>query len=208
MLVRRMEQGLIRHFEGHSSLYIFVTVLFVMGIFFGTFILQSLGYSQQLELNEYVQHFIAEVNKGDIVNPQHGLTQNFLHYFKFMGAIWVLGLSIIGLPVILFMIFLKGVFVGFTVGFLVYQLGWKGVGMSLFSVVPQNLIAIPLLIILSVVSITFSIQLIRHLFGTRTGYRRPNIGKYVAFMVAASLVSLKIALIETYLSPALMRMVS
>jgi stage II sporulation protein M len=208
MLRHRMGQGLNRHIEEHSSLYLFVTVLFMMGIIFGTFTVQSLGYAQQSELYDYFQHYITEVNKGAIVEHQYALAQNFIHYVKYTGAIWLLGLSIIGLPVILLMVFLKGVFVGFSVGFLVHQLGWKGLGLSFLSIVPQNLIAIPLLITLSVISISFSTQLIRYLFGTRRGYGKPNIARYFGIMLIVAVVSFTIALFETYLSPILMRLAS
>ena len=66
-------------------------------------------------------------------------------HLKWIGLIWILGLSVIGLPGILILDFLKGVLIGFTVGYLVGQYSWKGLLFALVSIAPQNLFIIPVL---------------------------------------------------------------
>ena len=76
---------------------------------------------------------------------------------------WILGISIIGLPVIFIMVFLKGIVVGFTVGFLVNQMGINGFFLSFVSVLPQNILLIPAYLIMGTCAIAFSMRLIRQL---------------------------------------------
>lgn len=202
---QKIGQVVNRHIEQHLSLYIFIIVLFLMGIIFGTLTIHSLGHSQQTDLFYYFEQFMEEMKKDQIADTKEAFAHNFLHYVKYIGLIWVLGLSIIGLPIILILLFLKGVFVGFTVGFLVHQMGWKGVLFTLVAVVPQNLIVIPVILSISVISISFSMKLIGHLFGANRSHERPNIPKYMGTMVVMTLILLVISLFETYFSPALMR---
>ncbi|MDQ0339153.1 stage II sporulation protein M [Caldalkalibacillus uzonensis] len=202
---QRIGQVIWNHVQEHSALYLFIVVLFVMGIIFGTLTVQSLGYAQQHDLYTYFQQFLDEFARNNIVDPGYAFYQNFIHYLKYVGIIWVLGLSIIGLPVILIMVFLKGVFVGFTVGFLVHQMGMKGFMFSFVSVIPQNMIVVPLILMMSVISISFSLKLIAHLFRQNRTYQKLSLAKYIGAMAIAAAVLLIVALFQTYLSPLLMR---
>jgi stage II sporulation protein M len=205
---QKVGQVVNRHLEEHSSLYLFTVVLFLMGIIFGTLTVQSLGYSQQADLFYYFQQFMDQITKGEFVDPSYALYQNFIHYLKYTGVIWILGLSIIGLPIILILLFLKGVFIGFTVGFLVHQMGWEGFTLSFISVVPQNMIVVPVILTVSVLSISFSLKLIGHLFGSQRFRQKPSFSRYFGMMMIFSLILFLVALFETYFSPAMMKMVS
>lgn len=204
----KIGQVVIKHIEEHASLYIFIIVLFLMGVVFGTLTVQSLGYSQQADLFYYFQQFMEEMNKDHVVETSYAFYQNFIHYFKYIGVIWILGLSIIGLPIILILLFLKGVFVGFTVGFLVHQLGWQGFAISFLSVVPQNLIIVPVMLLVSVISISFSLKLIGHLFGAKSSLQKPSLSEYIMIMLVVTLILLFVSLFEAYLSPIMLKMVS
>lgn len=207
-LSQRMGQVWKKHIQTHSSLYLFTIILFSMGIIFGTLTVQSLGYEQQNQLFTYFQQFVQEMNQEVFVEHGHAFVQNFFHYLKYIGFIWVLGLSIIGLPLILVMIFLKGVFIGFTVGFLVHQMGWQGVFIALVGVVPQNMIVVPLMLVVGVLSMSFSFQLIGHLFRTKTVYTPINFSKYMLVIVVVTFVLIFVSFFQTYLSPVLINFVT
>jgi stage II sporulation protein M len=204
---QKIGQVVSRHLEEHSSLYLFTVILFLMGIIFGTLTVQSLGYAQQADLFYYFEQFMDKMKEDHFVDPSYALSQNFIHYLKYIGVIWVLGLSIIGLPIILILLFLKGVFIGFTVGFLVHQLGWEGFALSFISVVPQNMIVVPVILAVSVISISFSLKLIGHLFGSQRFQQRPSFPKYFGAMMIVSAFLFFVAVFETYFSPVMMKMV-
>lgn len=205
---QRIGQVMNQHLEEHSSLYLFTVILFIMGVIFGTLTVQSLGYMQQEDLFYYLQAFMSELQSGQLMDTSsnYALFQNFMQHLKYIGFIWLLGLSIIGLPVILILLFLKGVFIGFTVGFFIHQLGWGGFLFSLVSVVPQNLVLVPLILLISVLSISFSLRLISHLLANQRTRKRPSFVKYSGVMVALSVILFGVALFETYLSPAMMKL--
>ncbi|WP_279401536.1 stage II sporulation protein M [Piscibacillus salipiscarius] len=53
------------------------------------------------------------------------------------------------------LLFLKGIVIGFTVGFLVNQLSWKGFLLSITSVAPQNLLIVPAYLLIVASSMIF-----------------------------------------------------
>jgi stage II sporulation protein M len=196
------------HFREHSSIYLFIIVLFLMGVIFGAVVVNSLSFSQKEDLFYYLSQFFGQVSDGKVAEANDLFMQSFFHNSKFIGLIWVLGISIIGLPVILILLFIKGMVVGFTVGFLVNQMGWDGFILSFVSVLPQNLIIIPIFIITATMAVTFSLKMIRRQFLKKISEPfMPLFGRYVlAFFAAVVLISAA-AGIEAYISPTLMKAV-
>ena len=76
----------------------------------------------------------------------------------------ILGISIIGYQSSLIFLFMKGMVVGFTVGFLVNQMGWSGFLLSFVSVLPQNFIIIPIFIMTTTLAVNISLKMIRRQF--------------------------------------------
>lgn len=198
-----------RHFHEHSSLYTFMTVLFLMGVIFGSVMVNSLSGHQKEDLFYYLNQFFGQVGEGNMVPPEDLLRLSFFHNVKIAGLIWVLGISIIGFPVIFLLIFLKGMVVGFSIGFLVSQMGWNGLLLSFVSLLPQNLLMIPILIFISVMSIDLSMKIIKKVFVRPAFHFQfvPIFAKYTMVYVTAIAVITVAASIEAYISPALMKSV-
>lgn len=194
------------HFREHSSIYLFITVLFLMGVIFGAIIVNSLNFSQKQDLFYYLSRFFGEVSGGTQADSSEMFKQSYLHNLKYVGIIWLLGISIIGLPIILILLFLKGVVVGFTVGFLVNQMNWSGFLLSFVSVLPQNILIIPTFIIVGTIALSFSLKLIRQLFLKKMTESIPQLlTKYSLLMVIVSIVLLASSAFEAFASPALMK---
>ncbi|MEH7381810.1 stage II sporulation protein M [Bacillus sp. JJ1533] len=197
---------IVNHFREHSSIYIFISVLFLMGVIFGAIVVNSLNPSQKDDLFFYLSRFFGEVAEGTYANSTDMFKQSILHNLKYVGLMWILGISIIGLPIILILLFLKGVVVGFTVGFLVNQMGWSGFLLSFVSVLPQNLLIIPTFIIVGTVAVAFSLKMIRQQFMKRMNEPILQLlTRYSLLMVAVSFVILMASAIEAFASPVLMK---
>jgi stage II sporulation protein M len=196
------------HFREHSSIYLFVSILFMMGIIFGAIVVNSLSVNQKQDLFLYLSRFFGQVLQGEFANTNEMFIQSYLHQFKYIGLMWVLGISIIGLPIILILLFLKGIVVGFTVGFLVNQLGWSGFLLSFVSVLPQNLIIIPAFIIIGTISISFSLRLIGQIFVKRANLPFKLIfARYIGLGVLICVIVTFASAFEAYSSPLLMKQV-
>jgi stage II sporulation protein M len=112
----------------------------------------------------------------------------------------LLGLTVIGLPLIMVVIFLRAFSLGFTLGFLIQQKAGTGVLVSLVSVLPQNLFYILGLLIAGVVAMNFSLNIVKN--------RNQGTNKLGLALLAYTTVMLLLlvvfglgALIEAYFSP-------
>ncbi|GGE10763.1 stage II sporulation protein M [Marinithermofilum abyssi] len=195
------------HLDNQKSLYLFVTVLFMMGVIFGAVIVNTMSPVQKENLLGYLGHFFKGLDQQTIAEPKVAFQHSLGDHFKTIGLMWILGVSVIGMPFIFLMIFLKGLVIGFTVGFLVNQLSWDGFWFAFMSVVPHNLLVVPALIIVAVAGTAFSMLLARNRLIQRRGTIYPQFLSYSILVTSMALVLIFAAFFEAYISPALMRTV-
>ncbi|MCT1397440.1 stage II sporulation protein M [Paenibacillus sp. LC231] len=196
-------------FKDQTMLYVFVGVLFLVGVLFGALMVNALSLEQQQEMARYLNHFFVNVQDGGETMSQSSYWSIAALHLKWIGLIWILGLSVIGLPGILILDFLKGVLIGFTVGYLVGQYSWKGLLFALVSIAPQNLFIIPVLMMCSVAAITFSLYIIRDRFiMNRGGSMVKPFASYAMLTFFMVLITLGVASFETWVTPAMMRWVT
>jgi len=194
------------YFREHSSIFIFIVVLFLMGVIFGAIVVNSMSITQKDDLFYYLSQFFGQVSDGKVADDHDLFLQSFFHNSKFIGLMWVLGISIIGLPVILILLFIKGMVVGFTVGFLVSQMGWNGFMLAFVSILPQNLIIIPVFILMAALSVIFSLRMIKKQFMKKYAQPiMPFFKRYIFAFLAAVFFITAASGIEAYLSPWLMK---
>jgi stage II sporulation protein M len=183
------------------NLYVFVGVLVVVGTIFGILLVNGLSLEQQQELRDEIGIYMTNIKDSDNVVPAVSFWESIMFYGKWLLLIWLLGISVIGLPLVLVLDFLKGVLLGFTVALLAQQLAWKGVFFFLVATAPQNALVIPALMIASVSAARFAYFVVKERLFKRNGQLLPPFLAHTAVCVLM-LAMLSIAsLYEAYLSP-------
>lgn len=155
---------LYQHIRAHATIYMFVLILFLTGIVFGAVLVNSMNFVQKQDLYFYLERFFNEMSKGETIQNKTIFTMSLLYHAKYLCMMFLLGLSVIGLPLVWIFLFLKGLVVGFSVGFIVNQLGWKGLLLAGISIAPQNMLVIPIYLIAGGLSMIFSLSLLNRLF--------------------------------------------
>ncbi|TRM12632.1 stage II sporulation protein M [Lentibacillus cibarius] len=192
---------LVDHVKEHATIYIFMTILFLTGIIFGAIIVNSMNFIQKQDLFFYLERFFGDIVADEQAGNNAILKDSFFYHVKYLFILFVLGLSVIGLPVVWVLLFLKGMIVGFSVGFIVNQLGMKGLFLASISIAPQNILVIPVYIAAGSLSMIFSLTLLNKLFSRK--FSRPVLqpfGKYVMAFVSLIVVSLAAAVLEAYIA--------
>lgn len=190
------------------SLYVFVFVLFVTGVVFGAVMVSALTLEQKQDIARFLNSFFHIVEQGAGFHPAISFQQAVSLHMKWVAMIWLLGLSVIGLPLIFALDFLKGVLVGFTIGYVISEYAWKGLLFALVAVLPQNLIIVPAIIVLSASASAFSIYLVKNRLIQKNGNVYSPLMRYCLTTLSMAILLVGIALYEGFLSPALMRWVT
>ncbi len=195
---------IMRHISENRWQYILLTTIFLAGVLFGNSQVSSLDDSIKSHLLSLVDRYVEGGLTGSF-QAGNVLLAAFLNQAYLVLAVWFLGLTVIGLPLILGLIFLRGFSLGFTMGFLVRAKAGGGIIIGLLAIVPQNLVYIPFMIIWAVVAINFSIQVLK---GRGAGFSEVirGITSYTMLMLAFLVLLLIGAFIEAYLAPWLLNL--
>ena len=189
------------HMKENAIIYLFMIILFLTGIIFGAIIVNSMNFVQKQDLFFYLERFFGQiVHEQSIDNPTI-LKHSFFYHAKYLLLLFILGLSVIGLPIVWILLYLKGLVIGFSVGFIVNQLGVKGLLLASLSIAPQNILIIPIYIIAGTLSMIFSLTLINKLFSRQNSQSifQP-FSRYLIIFSLLLLASLVAALVEAYIS--------
>jgi len=178
--------------------------MFVIGTISGAITITAVTFHQRQDLIRYINTYFDSIMVGTLEAPpwQSVLWANF----QVVAMVWLCGLLVFGVPAILILLLMRGFIIGFSVGFLVEEFGLRGFFFALSSIIPHNLLAVPALVGLSALSISFSLAVI---FGARSRAVLRKSGSpitrfalhtipYVGLMVLASLV-------EVFVTPVFIR---
>ena len=189
------------HIKNHATIYLFMIILFLTGIIFGAVIVNSMGFIQKQDLFFYLERFFGQITEGVSIDKIDILWQSFTYHAKYLLLLCILGLSVIGLPLVWVLIFVKGLVIGFSVGFIVNQLGLQGLLLASLSIAPQNILVIPIYITAGSISMIFSLTLINKLFSRKNHQLLLQpLAKYSIIFVILLVVSFAAALVEAYVS--------
>lgn len=203
-----MKEFSYRHFQNNFILYLVVVICLLVGISAGAITINVLSYNQKKELISFLDSFFKVLNENNI-DSLVLLKQSLVNNLQTIASIWLLGLTVIGIPIIMAVVILRGFVIGFTVGLLFEELGFKGLIFSTFAMLPQNLFIIPGIIIISVTSISFSVMIVKN---KMRRIRRNNYFKelllYSTTILLLSIILIVGSIIEAYVSPVFMKLLS
>jgi stage II sporulation protein M len=134
--------------------YSIVALLFLIGIFFGVMIINNCDYKQIEEVSNYINDFIEEFKSTNRIENGELVLNSTKNNIKLVIILWLSGTAVIGIPIVLLIIFLRGMFLGYTVSAITYTCGtFKGIIFCIISILFQNILFIPAILTLGVSSI-------------------------------------------------------
>ncbi|MBS3970650.1 MAG: stage II sporulation protein M [Clostridia bacterium] len=194
------------HIRDHMVLYIITILMFIGGSSLGAYTVSTLNESQLQELVDYFDYFLKGLtnwNVNSVIVTQDAILNNL----KFIFLTWTLGLTVIGIPVILLIVAFKGFIMGFTVGFLILQKDFTGMLIAIFAVLPQNFFYVPSLMICAVAAITFSLCLLRGTMGGRKLSISHMFINYILLLLIFCFFTIIGGLLEGYGAPLTMKII-
>ncbi|KUG04778.1 stage ii sporulation protein m (spoiim) [hydrocarbon metagenome] len=188
-----------QHLKENSAQYMLILGIFIIGFVLGFLNVRGLDDEVKQYLVVMLDNYLRGGLEGDLFGKSILITA-FIKQAETICSIWLLGLTVIGLPLILAVIFLRGFSLGFTVGFLFQQKAGAGVLLSMVSILPQNLVYVPSLIVAGVVAMNFSVFIVksRNAGGNSLGVALLAYSIVMLLLLIAFVLG---AFIEAYLSP-------
>ncbi len=197
--------GISGFFQVSWVFWLFFLVVFSCGLVFGALAVDTVPAAVQANMSSYLQNFLS-LAPSQLGTPVQ-IRLVLWDYVKYAGMIWLLGLTVVGAPLAVVWVFMRGFALGFTVAFLVADLGWRGLLIGIFGVLPQNLLAVPALVGLAVAAVDFAVVMVRSLASGRVPPLGQEILTFSFFALVMGGLLLGASLVETYITPVFLHLV-
>lgn len=185
----------------------FIMFIIILGIISGSLFLVVLKDTDRNLVIEKINTFFTNINTNNINNIE-AFKNAFIENIIFVILVWILGMSIIGIIINIFIIYLKGFIIGFSLSsfFLVYK--YKGLLAALIYVFPTSIINILVCLLLGVYSVLFTINLWKIIFLKERDFNMKRfIKKYFLVLILCIILILISSLTEGFLVPSLLKLV-
>lgn len=143
--------------------YFFLAILLVVGCILGTIFALILSKTDKQIVASSLDSFFKGVVTDDLDYLQ-AFYQSLINQVIPAVFMWILGISIIGVPVLLFFDFFKGFLVGFSFTSILMTYKWKGILKAFFYVFPHQILGLFFTVFLVFYAIRFSGKLFSVLF--------------------------------------------
>ncbi|EOU1135442.1 stage II sporulation protein M [Clostridium perfringens] len=203
--MRMFFSGLMESLKENKITFLWVLLFFLVGIVLGSYTVYYMSDFNRVEITTYFNNFL-EFLGGNSVSYTSILVDSIKSILPMVVIIVLLGYTAVGTPIILMMDLAKGYVIGFTFSLIVSMLGSKGIMLVLSGLMLQNLIFIPIIMLISVLAIRHSVTKLK--MGVSRDRVKLDVSKaYLNFQGLLSLIIISGILIETYISPNLIRLV-
>lgn len=203
--MRMFFSGLMESLKENKITFLWVLLFFLVGIVLGSYTVYYMSDFNRVEITTYFNNFL-EFLGGNSVSYTSILVDSIKSILPMVAIIVLLGYTAVGTPIILMMDLAKGYVIGFTFSLIVSMLGSKGVMLVLSGLMLQNLIFIPIIMLISVLAIRHSVTKLK-MGVSRDRVKLDFSRAYLNFQGLLSLIIISGILIETYISPNLIRLV-
>lgn len=138
--------------SNNIKLYIIILIIFLVGLFLGVMFINQNDSKTEIEnyINTYIDETKSLQNGEYFAELQKDIKSNII----LVLLLWFAGTTIIGIPIVLGIILVRGFGLGYTISACVYVLGKiKGIIFIFITIFLQNIIFVPAIMILGVSSI-------------------------------------------------------
>jgi stage II sporulation protein M len=188
----------------NKKIIVFLVGLFLIGLIAGSIFITIISKSDQALVKEYIKEFVNKADKNKL-NYLEALKNTSLSNGLFIVIVWLLGFSIIGIPIVIFMYFSKAFILGFSLSSFILQYKFKGLLLALIYFFPHHVVNILAYTLIMIYSLKISFILINSIIKKKTISFKAIMNRYlIVFAVSIGMVIVA-SLYECFVVPFLIR---
>ena len=189
----------------NKRVMVFLIGILIIGVIFGSCLPIFLSTSDKSLVTQYLSDFVCSINNDF----------NFISFFKnsiinnslSLIIIWIVGISIVGAPIALFMFFFKCFIMGFSISSIIINYGFKGILFSFAYVFPHNVIDLCIYCLITSYSLIFSIKFFFYIIKKYDFNIRNSFNKYLKIFFFCFIILILSVLYESFLAPYILQFI-
>lgn len=204
--MRKKISNISRLIVPNKKINIFVISILILGVITGSIFMTIINNNDKQVIINKISVFIQNINNYNLDNTV-SFKNSIITNFTYVIIIWILGMTIIGVIFNIFMTYIKGFVVGFSLTSFIVMYKTKGVILSFLYLIFGQLLNIFAVLLLMIYSILFSTKLLKQIFKDKTNTLSNFIKKYSFILLIASVMSLVSSILETFVFPSLLKLI-
>lgn len=185
---------------------LFFTILLIIGIIAGSIFMAILSETDKKLVTDYFNNYISNIENNKL-NYLEGIKNGLFNNLLYIIIIWILGISIIGIPIVTIMFFIKSFTLGFSIASIVFNYKLKGCLLNFINIFPHQMIYFLIYMLITTYSIFFSLKMINSIINKKNMDFKIMMNKYVKILII-SVIAITIGIIiETFISPLLIKII-
>lgn len=190
--------------RANKRIILFLSGISFIGLIFGSIFITVISKTDQNLVQSYIENFMNTVQSGKL-NYIDAIKNTLVSNLSFTSIIWILGISIIGIPIILFMYFTKSFMIGFSISSFILKYKLKGILYAVVYIFPHHLINLIVFTLLTIYSIKFSYYLFSSIIKKKTIHFKALMNPYLSVLVIVVVTLLITSLYETFVVPHILK---
>ncbi len=195
-----------RNIQTNKNMLIFLSIIGIIGIIIGTILNIALNSEDSKLVSDFLNDFIYNI-QNNTLNYKDSYINCLLSNLLYVIFIWLLGISVIGLPITLFIFFTKTFVIGFSIASIIANYKLKGCLLALSYIFPHMIINIFVYIILTMYSLSLSLKMLQTIVKKQTLDFKFIMRKYLKILIISIIAIIITAALEVFLTPILMKFV-
>ena len=189
-----------KKFKFNKKGLLFIFGIAVIGFLSGVIFITIIKNSDKIIVKNYIESYMNSI-KNHNINYIDQFKNVFLDNLSFIIVTWLLGMSVIGIPINLFYYFLKSFILGFTIVAFILTYKVKGCLYALLYVIPHNLINLFIFSILIYCTFNFSLTLIYGITKKKSINFKIIFNKYLYILLISIFIIFITSLYEAFILP-------
>ncbi|MDD6093580.1 MAG: hypothetical protein PUB90_03195 [bacterium] len=190
-----------------KKINIFVISILFLGLISGAVFGNIISVNDKTLVIDKIKLFISNINSDSINGIEvfkNGISVNMLY----LGIIWVMGMTFVGIVLNVVILFIKSFILGFSLASFIMVYSYKGLILSLIYLLFGQILNILVIVMVTIYGIMFSSKLNLIIFKNK---QDNNILKffrnYVFILIIAIIVSIISSISEAFLLPAIIKII-
>ena len=190
-----------------KKINIFVISILFLGLISGAVFGNIISVNDKTLVIDKIKLFISNINSDSINGIEvfkNGISVNMLY----LGIIWVMGMTFVGVVLNVVILFIKSFILGFSLASFIMVYSYKGLILSLIYLLFGQILNILVIVMVTIYGIMFSSKLNLIIFKNK---QDNNILKffrnYVFILIIAIIVSIISSISEAFLLPAIIKII-
>ena len=185
----------------------FVIIILFLGVVTGAIFSNVIDLNDQKLVTDKIQALITNIDNQSI-NSLLAFKNSIITNLSYSLIIWILGLTIIGIIINIFLLYLKGFIFGFSLSAFIITYSYKGIILSTLYTLFGQLLNLIVIMILTIYSIMFSLNFLKQIIKSKHNLNIPRQFKnYSIILLITLIISLISSISESFLFPTLVKLI-